>query len=151
MITSTAFEHNQTVPKKYTAFGENINPPFAFADLPPGTQSMVLIVDDPDVPASAGVPVWDHWVMFNIPANRLSIPEKAEGIGIIGRNTRGGTAYTGPRPPDREHRYFFKLFALNTMLPLKAVATKQDVVAAMEGHIIDRAILVGRCAPEKSS
>lgn len=150
MITSTAFEHNQTIPKKYTGFGENVNPPLFFGDLPQGTQSLALFVEDPDVPSSAGVSVWDHWVVFNIPPNQLRLPEKVAGVGISGRNTSGDLGYTGPRPPDSEHRYFFKLFALNAMLPLKAGATKQEVVAAMEGHIIDRAILVGRCAPEKS-
>lgn len=147
-ITSPAFEQNGQIPRKYSAFGENINPPLNIADLPEGTKSLTLIVDDPDVPPTAGVEIWDHWLVFNIPPNVTYIPEHWEIMGTAGQGTRGSLTYSGPKPPDKEHRYFFQVYALDADLDLPAGSTKDEVLTAMEGHILDQAELVGRYAPE---
>jgi len=146
-IMSSAFAPSQTIPKTYTQFAENISPPLTFRDIPQGTISLVLLMEDPDVPAIAGVPVWDHWVLFNISPLIVELPENAKGIGTLGKNTRGGLAYSGPRPPDREHRYFFRLYALDTMLSVPAGSTKEQVIDAMNGHVLTEAELIGLCAP----
>lgn len=146
-ITSPAFNHGEHIPKKYGRDFENVNPPLVFEDIPTGTASLVLTMDDPDVPEAAGVSVWDHWVVFNIPANTRTISERWQPTGVRGKGTRGELEYGGPRPPDREHRYFFKLYALDTMLDLAEGANKQEVVTAMEGHVVDQAELVGLFVP----
>lgn len=104
-------------------------------------------MDDPDIPAFVkqkfGISVWDHWVVFNIPPTTTSIGEGKNPPGVLGKNTGGENAYGGPCPPDREHRYFFKLYALDTMLGLSAGATKADVEQAMKGHVLAEARMVG--------
>lgn len=147
-LTSSAFENGGIIPQKYGRDFENINPPLAIEGVPDGTLSLVLLMDDPDVPEAAGVPVWDHWVVFNISPNMEEIVEHWSVEGTRGKGTRGELDYGGPRPPDREHRYYFKLFALGTMLDLTEGASKQDVINAMEGHIIEKAELMGRYAPQ---
>lgn len=142
-ITSLAFSHNQTIPSKYTCDGENISPPLSFEGVPENAKSLVLLMDDPDVPAAAGVRVWDHWVVFNIPPDTREIPAGQNPVGVLGSNTFGRQAYGGPCPPDREHRYFFKLYALDDVLPLPAGATKAEVEAAMQEHILEQAELIG--------
>lgn len=149
-LTSPAFEHSGVIPKKYGRDFENVNPPLAIEDVPVGTVSLALFMDDPDVPEAAGVPVWDHWVVFNISPNTRQIIENWSVTGTRGVGTRGELNYGGPRPPDREHRYFFKLYALDTMLDLSEGASKQDVLDAMEGHIIEQAELMGTFAPQNS-
>ena len=146
-ITSPAFEHDGIIPKKYGRDFENVNPPLMFHDLPEGTVSLVLLMDDPDVPETAGVPVWDHWIVFNIPSETEEICEAWTPTGICGAGTRGELGYGGPRPPDREHRYFFKLFALDSHLNLESGATKQQVLDALEGCVLDSTELIGRFAP----
>ncbi len=146
-LISSAFKEGETIPKKYTQHGQNINPPLEFIDVPADVKSLVLVMDDPDVPPQAGVPVWDHWVVYNIPPTQTMIPESVANVGVSGKHTRGGMGYSGPKPPDREHRYFFKLFALDTTLDLLEGATKDEVLAMIDGHIIASAELVGRCAP----
>ena len=146
-ITSPVLEHDGVIPKKYGRDFDNVNPPLLFHDLPKGTVSLVLMMEDPDVPEAAGVPVWDHWVVFNIPPETDEICEAWTPTGICGVGTRGELAYGGPRPPDREHRYFFKLYALNAILDLPTGATKQQVLDAMEEFEIESAELVGRFAP----
>lgn len=141
-LTSTAFENGGSIPRKYTCQGEDIPPPLAISDVPPGVQSLALLMDDPDVPPSVRKEqMWDHWVLFNIPpATRTLSPQ----VGLCGANTSGTPAYEGPCPPDREHRYYFKLYALNCLLPLKAGATKKQVEDAMRGHILAETTLMGR-------
>ena len=102
---------------------------------------------DPDIPESAktsmNILVWDHWVVFNIPHDVRSIEENSVPVGTLGRNTSGTNAYTPPCPPYGTHRYFFKLYALDTMLSLPAGVSKQEVIDAMDGHILDEAELIG--------
>jgi len=142
-IASPAFRHNQGMPAKYTCDGEGISPPLSISGVPANAKSLVLLMDDPDVPASAGVSVWDHWVVFNIPPDTREIPAGQNPAGILGANTRGFQVYGGPCPPDSEHRYFFKLYALDDMLSLTAGATKAEVESAMQGHILEQAELIG--------
>lgn len=148
-ISSSAFENGGVIPQKYGRDFANVNPPLEISDVPEDTRSLVLILEDPDVPEAAGVPVWDHWVVFNIPANVRSIPEAWRPIGIRGKGTRGELDYGGPRPPDREHRYFFKLYALDRLLDLPEGSTKQEVLDAAISSVITVAELMGRYAPRK--
>lgn len=139
-ITSLAFEHEQNIPAKYTCDGENINPALEFSDVPENTQSLVLIMDDPDAPMGT----WVHWTLWGIEpsTNQIaenSVPAKA----IQGKTSSGQNNYGGPCPPSGTHRYFFKLFALDTELKLPSFSEKQDLEKAMEEHIIDQAELVG--------
>ncbi|MBI1957501.1 MAG: YbhB/YbcL family Raf kinase inhibitor-like protein [Candidatus Niyogibacteria bacterium] len=145
-IESSAFVPGGSIPAIHTCDGEDRIPPLAFSGIPSDARSLVLIMDDPDVPASVRKEcMWDHWVRWNIPPQTLSVAEGEEPPGVIGKNTGGKPGYMGPCPPDREHRYFFKLYALDTMLDLDpTAATKTDVETAMEGHILDRAELMGR-------
>ena len=147
-ITSAAFEHQGMIPIKYTQWGEDVNPPLSILDVPEEAVSLALLVDDPDVPEYAPVDIWDHWVVFNIPPAITKIPEDWEVQGVRGIGTRKHLEYSGPKPPDREHRYFFKLYALDVMLDLPEGATKSAVEQAMQGHIIEQAELIGRCAPQ---
>lgn len=146
-LSSPAFENGATIPEKYGQNFANVNPPLGVVDVPGGAVSLVLFMDDPDVPAAAGVPVWDHWVVFNIPSTTNEIPESWTPTGVRGKGTRGFLDYSGPRPPDREHRYFFRLFALDCVLDLPEGSTKQEVTDAMHGHVIANAELMGRFAP----
>jgi Raf kinase inhibitor-like YbhB/YbcL family protein len=143
-ITSTAFPPNGAIPSKYSCDGQGMNPPLAFAGVPARTQSLVLIVDDPDVPKSL-MPsgVFDHWLIWDVPPTSRGF---AEGEGKGGINGAGQQGFMGPCPPDREHRYFFKLYALDTKLTGAKIANKKDLEAAMAGHIIEQAELVGRYA-----
>ncbi|MBI5022907.1 MAG: YbhB/YbcL family Raf kinase inhibitor-like protein [Candidatus Magasanikbacteria bacterium] len=142
-LTSSAFQHNGVIPSRYTCDGKNISPPLAWSNVPPGTKSLALIMDDPDVPLQAKVPVWDHWIIFNIPVTVTRIEEGKNPEGILGINTNGKNAYGGPCPPDREHRYFFKLYALDSLLTLEAGVTKQEVKEAMKGHVLAKTELIG--------
>ena len=144
-LASTAFEHEGKIPSKHTCDGENINPPLIISDVPSGTKTLVLIMDDPDVPKSIREDgMWDHWVVFNIPSTLGEIKEGEEPAGTAGVGTSGNLNYFGPCPPDREHRYFFKLYALDAELDLPEKSTKQQVETAMKGHILEKAELMGR-------
>lgn len=144
-LRSPAFHHEGTIPSKYTCDGENISPPLAIDGFPEGTVSLVLIMDDHDVPASVHPDgVWDHWVVFNIPPSLARIPEDTQPQGVAGINTRGFTTYSGPCPPNGEHRYLFKVYALDTTLNLPAGSSKQAVLDAMQGHILEGTTLMGR-------
>lgn len=144
-LTSSAFKEKGIIPSLYTCEGKNINPPLEFQGVPAAAKSLVLIMDDPDVPRTLRPDgMYDHWVVFNIPPATKSIPEHAKPPGIQGMNTAGKSQYIGPCPPDREHRYFFKLYALDTLLQLFATATKKEVEAAMKGHILAHAELMGK-------
>lgn len=136
-ITSPAFGHNQMIPRKYTCQGEDINPPLVIENLPSGTESLVLIVDDPDAPGGT----WDHWIIYNIPpTGRIeenSIP------GSQSTNSFGKVNYGGPCPPSGMHRYFFKLRALDTQLAFKGMPSKQELEKVMQEHVLARAELIG--------
>lgn len=147
-LTSSAFENGGKIPSKYTCDGDNISPALEISAVPEGTVSLVLIMDDPDIPEVAkknfNVEKWDHWVVFNIPPGTTVIPESENPEGVIGVNTRGGNEYRGPCPPDREHRYFFKLYALDIELDLPEGSTKSQVEQAIVGHILEQTELMGK-------
>ena len=142
-ITSAAFAPGGAIPSKYTCDGAGTNPPLAFAGIPAKAQSLVLIVDDPDVPKNL-MPsgVFDHWLIWDLPASVKGVAEAAPEA-KRGLNGMGQQGYMGPCPPDREHRYFFKLYALDTKLT-GAFGNKNDLEAAMHGHILEQAELMGR-------
>ena len=145
-ITSAAFAPQASIPQEYTCDGQDISPPLSWSDPPQGTEPFALICDDPDAP----VGTWVHWVLFNIPANRRSLPENVPAQNQLsdgslhGRNSWRRLDYGGPCPPGGTHRYFFRLYALDTTLQLKAGATRKNLLNAMEGHILAQAELVGR-------
>ena len=144
-ITSSAFADGARIPAHYTCDGENISPPLTFAGVPTGAVSLALIMDDPDVPKHLRPDgLWVHWVVFDMPADVREIGEGAVPAGTMGANTRGALAYGGPCPPDREHRYFFKLYALDVKLGLPEGATRDEVLAAMEGRVLAGAELMGK-------
>lgn len=148
-LTSTAFLHEGKIPSKHTCDGLNVNPPLSVADIPSNAKSLVLIMDDPDIPdfvkQKYGIQVWDHWVLINIGTNVSEIAENSVPSGAVqGKNTGGKNAYGGPCPPDKEHRYFFKLYALDTKLDLNEGTTKAEVEKAMQDHIIAETVLVGK-------
>lgn len=141
-LTSTVFSDGKAIPSKYTCDGEDINPPLTISGVPEDAQSLVLIMDDPDAVKPAGK-VWDHWVVFNIPTTVTDIAEATEPEGVAGNNSWPRLGYGGPCPPDGEHHYMFKLYALDTELTLAEGATKSEVEQAMRGHIIANTQLVG--------
>ena len=145
-ITSSAFTEGGNIPARFSCDGVDISPELAWSGLPEGTQTLVLICDDPDAPMGT----WDHWVMFNIPAAEAGLPEDAkrqnlkdQGI-VEGTNSWGKTGYGGPCPPSGTHRYHFKLYALDNALTLDSTAAKKEVERAMEGHVLGQAQLMGR-------
>ena len=139
-LKSNAFENNGIIPGKYTADGENVNPNLEINNAPENAQSLVLIIDDPDAPAGD----WVHWILFNIPADTALIEEDKIPYGAVqGMNDFENNNYGGPSPPRGTHRYFFKLYALDSNLDLQEGATKQEVEDAMQGHIIGKAQLIG--------
>ena len=146
-ITSSAFESEGKIPSRYTCDDANVNPPLSISNVPDGAKSLVLIVEDPDVPTSIRPDgMWDHWLVFNIPPTTKVILEGVEPSGIAGIGTGGSRGYHGPCPPDREHRYFFKLFALDTTLDLKEGATKQQILNAIHGRVLAETELIGKYA-----
>lgn len=138
-LVSSAFQHNSMMPSEFTCDGSDSSPPLSITDVPANAKSLVLIVDDPDAP----VGTWDHWVVFNIPQSTKQIPQDTEPNGVSGKNSWGKTGYGGPCPPSGTHRYFFKLYALDTILNLAQGATKKQIEAAMQKHILAKAELVG--------
>lgn len=142
-LTSTAFEHEGIIPHRFSQFGDNVSPPLEFHDTPAATQSFVLIVEDPD--AVRGT--FTHWVAFDIDGNVRGFPESHVPVDIRqGRNDAGHAAYAGPKPPNGEHRYFFRLYALDRRLALPNGASRADVERAMHGHVLAAAELMGRYA-----
>ena len=139
-IISSAFEQGQSVLPQYTCDGENVNPPLSISDVPENAQSLVLISDDPDAPAG----VWVHWIVWNIDPKTTEIAENSIPSGAVeGTTSFGKTEYGGPCPPSGEHRYFFRLYALDTKLDLDSSADKAKIEAAMQGHILEQAELMG--------
>jgi Raf kinase inhibitor-like YbhB/YbcL family protein len=139
-ISSSAFADGQSIPSVYTCDGNDTSPPLAVSGAPAGAKSLALVMDDPDAPGGT----FDHWVVWNIPPNTTAIAEGQPPQGVAGRNSFRKNGYGGPCPPDREHRYFFKVYALDTMLNLPASATKADLEKAMKGHVIGQGQLMGR-------
>ena len=146
-ITSPAFADGAAIPRKYTCQGEDLSPPLNFSGVPQGARSLVLIVDDPDAPdPKAPKMTYVHWVLFDLPPDTTEI---VEGMVALPPGTKSGlndwkrTGYGGPCPPIGRHRYFFKLYALDARLEGLSAATKADVVAAMQGHVLAEAQLVG--------
>ncbi len=136
-ITSPAFAPGEMIPKKYTCQGIDVNPPLEIAEIPSGTKSLALIVDDPDAPMG----MWVHWVMYNIPVTG-SIAERSA-PGDQGENDFGKKMYGGPCPPSGTHRYFFKLYALDILIPKKGNMSKQDLAQAMRGHVLAEGQMMG--------
>jgi Raf kinase inhibitor-like YbhB/YbcL family protein len=149
ILTSTVFFHGGTIPQRYTCEGSDFSPPLAWSELPAGTKSLVLIVDDPDAPDPAAPKMtWVHWVLYNLPpiAGELpeAVPAKALPPGTQqGVNDWQRTGYGGPCPPVGRHRYFFKLSALDVVLPDLDGPAKTVVEKAMRGHILGHAELMG--------
>lgn len=148
-LSSAAFEHKGPIPVRHACHGENLSPPLAWNQPPPGTVSYALIMDDPDAVPVAGF-VWDHWLLFNLPAQVTSLAEGVPQEGELadgsrqGENSSNRLGYAGPCPPGGQtHGYVFRLYALDTTLDLPAGASKEEILQAMEGHILAQAELVG--------
>jgi len=140
MQVKSIFLNNEKIPVNFTCDRENISPPLEITDIPQNTRSLAIINDDPDAPNGD----WVHWVVWNIPVPSSDIPiEKGVSPGIEGTTSFGSTGYSGPCPPSGTHRYFFKVYALDKNLELKEGATKQDLLKAMENHIIEKAQIIG--------
>jgi Raf kinase inhibitor-like YbhB/YbcL family protein len=146
-IESAAFKEGAFIPDRFSCQGENVSPPLKWTDPPAGSRSLALIVDDPDAPAGT----WTHWVVFNLPAQTKAMDENAPkqdklpNGGLQGSTSFGSIGYGGPcPPPGKAHRYFFRLYALDTVLSLKPGAAREDVVAASKGHTLGEAQLMGR-------
>jgi Raf kinase inhibitor-like YbhB/YbcL family protein len=138
-IGSPSFGQGGMIPDKFTCKGQEISPELSIEGVPAGCQSLVLIVDDPDAPMGTFV----HWVAFNIPPATTAIPENGT-PGVQAKNSGRGQGYTGPCPPSGTHRYYFKLYALDSSLSLGAGADKAAVEKAIKGHVLAQAELMGR-------
>jgi Raf kinase inhibitor-like YbhB/YbcL family protein len=144
-LTSPAFAHGEPIPRQYTCDGEDVSPPLHWSDPPQGAQSLALIADDPDAP----VGTWVHWVFYNLPAETRGLPEAVPPDADLpdgsrhGRNSWRRLGYGGPCPPGGTHRYFFKLYALDTVLDLAPGASKKQLLQAMKGHVLAQAELMG--------
>ncbi|MBI5669230.1 MAG: YbhB/YbcL family Raf kinase inhibitor-like protein [Chloroflexi bacterium] len=149
-ISSPALQEQQPVPIKYTCYGPNVNPPLEWRDIPPGTESLVLTFEDVDAPANP----WVHWLVFNIPVTATRCPENGLPDGATEGIANGGThGYEGPcmKYFRGTHHYFFRLFALNTRLDLPATADRAAVFAAMDGHVLAEAQLIGTAEGDGSA
>jgi Raf kinase inhibitor-like YbhB/YbcL family protein len=144
-ITSSAFQEGANIPSKFTCDGSDTSPPLQITGVPSKAKSLVLIADDPDAPSG----LFTHWLIWNIPPQTNSIAEGAAPKGVHGTNDFGKFGYKGPCPPPGTHRYSFKIFALDRELDLRALAKRSQVDAAMKGHVIAQAELVGRYARSK--
>ena len=148
-LKSSAFRAGGTIPARYTCEGEDISPELSWTDIPAGTKSLALILHDPDAPREGG---FTHWVVYDIDPSLRQIDEntpkqdKFTGIGMQGRNDSGKIGYMGPCPPSGTHRYVARLFALDTELNLRPGASHHEVESAMQGHILEKAALMGTYA-----
>lgn len=147
-LTSSVFDDGERIPDKYAYFAENVNPPFRIRNVPDGAASLALVIDDPDAKEATGK-VFDHWVAWNIDPTVAEIPEGWDVDAVEGENGIGATGFLGFNPPDGEHIYKVRLYALDRELALESGSSKGDLQAAMEGHVIDEALLEGRFAPEQ--
>ncbi|WP_371129656.1 YbhB/YbcL family Raf kinase inhibitor-like protein [Methylococcus capsulatus] len=147
IITSEAFPPNGEIPRKYTCDGGDVSPPLTWSGLPPGTRSLALIVDDPDAPdPRAPRMTWVHWVLYNLPPEAPGLPEAVQALPagtLQGLNDWKRTGYGGPCPPIGRHRYFHKLYALDTVLPDLHRSDKAKLEQAMTGHVLGQAELIG--------
>jgi Raf kinase inhibitor-like YbhB/YbcL family protein len=149
LLRSAAFANNGAIPKKYTCEGDDVSPPLAWSDAPAGTKSYALIVDDPDAPdPKAPKTVWVHWVLYDIPASANALPEAVTPSALPSGTRQGANdwkrpGYGGPCPPIGRHRYFFKLYALDTELTDLGQPTKSKLEQAMNGHVLGKVELVG--------
>jgi Raf kinase inhibitor-like YbhB/YbcL family protein len=147
-LTSPAFAHEGSIPAEYTCDGDDSSPPFKWIDAPPATTSFALIADDPDAPMGT----WVHWVIYDIPAAAKGLPPGLSAVPELPDGSRHGhnswrkLGYGGPCPPSGTHRYFFTLYALDTVLDLEAGAGKSQLLKAMEGHILAEVQLMGTYA-----
>lgn len=140
-VSSPAFTEGDTIPKKFSCDGTNVSPQLDWINLPAGTRSLALIVDDPDAPIGTYV----HWVLFDLPADLKGLPEGVKGMGTRGKNSSNKLDFVGPCPPKgSNHRYYFKLYALDNKLSLKEGSTKADVEKAITGHILGQGQLMGK-------
>ena len=146
-VRSIAFEHDSLIPREYTCDGEDISPALTWSGVPDGVKSLALICDDPDAPSG----VWVHWVLYGIPPDTESLPAAVPGENEVlggmlhGTTSVGRAGYGGPCPPKgKPHRYFFKLYAMDAELELEPGRTKEELLAAMEGHVVARGELMGR-------
>ena len=140
-VTSPQFINNKSIPKKYTCDGINVNPPLVIDNIPAGTKSLALIVDDPDAPGGT----WSHWLVWNIDPKTKEIQENEVPSGVIvGKNDFGDMKYDGPCPPSGTHHYFFRLYALDVKLNLPSGSERKILENSMEGHIIDKTELMGK-------
>lgn len=147
-VTSPAFEQDSMIPMRFTCEGDDIAPEIKWKNLPEKAKTLVLICDDPDAPHGT----WVHWVVYNIPASDTSFSAKNSADGdsfVFGKNSWGKTSYGGPCPPSGTHRYFFKLYAIDTDLKLKAGATKEELLRAMDGHVLAQGELMGKYKKQK--
>ena len=144
-ISTHAFSERRPIPERFTADGKSVNPPLVISGVPKEAKSLVLIVDDPDAPMG----VWTHWLLWNIKPDTTVINEDSVPRGaVIGSNDVGTAKYVGPAPPRGTHRYFFRLYALDTKLDLDAGSTRSDLDQAMQPHILARTELLGRYGRE---
>ena len=148
-LNSSAFPHNGAIPRRYTCQGEDVSVPLAWSGALPATKSFVLIVDDPDAPdPKAPRMTWVHWVLYNLPPSATGLKEGIK-PGELPKGTLEGlndwkrTGYGGPCPPIGRHRYFHKLYALDTVLPAMEQSTKTDLEQAMKGHVLEKSDLIG--------
>jgi Raf kinase inhibitor-like YbhB/YbcL family protein len=145
-IKSSSFHHEEIIPAQYTCDGQNISPALTWSGAPAETKSFALICDDPDAPAGT----WVHWVIYDIPAIVRALPEnvsrseEVKGIGRNGKNSSRSFGYDGPCPPGGTHRYYFKLYALDSELNLNAGLSKEGLLKAMKGHVLAEAQLMGK-------
>lgn len=140
-LESPAFLNQTLMPKQYTCNGSNYSPALSWQGAPAGTKSYVLMVEDPDAPNG----IWVHWLLFNIPATLTQLDEATEvpTSAISGKNSWGAQGYRGPCPPNGTHRYYFKLYALDSRLTVNSSVNKDDILNAMEGHILESSELIG--------
>lgn len=139
-ITSTYFQQGEPIPARFSCDGENINPALTFSEIPDKTESLVLIIEDPDAPNG----LFTHWILYNMSPGTLQIVDGEVPLsGQQGLNDRGETCYTGPKPPSGSHRYYFKLFALDTMIENGNKVDREALYNAMDGHIVEQAEIMG--------
>ena len=138
-ITSSAFKDGEFIPAKYTCDGGDHRFPFEISDLPSGTQSLALTLNDPDAPSGDFI----HWLHWNIPTTSTSFSEDSPVLGVDGYNSSGKVGYRGPCPPS-EHRYYLRVYAIDSVLDLKETASKKELLDAMNGHILDEGVLMGK-------
>jgi Raf kinase inhibitor-like YbhB/YbcL family protein len=139
-VSSAAFSEGQSIPEKYTCDGKNVSPPIRWSGMPENTKSVALICEDPDAPSGT----FTHWVLYDLPAKTTELGERSSGSGKHGVNGFGKNGYGGPcPPPGGPHRYFFRVYALDTESLGNAGRSKEDVTAAMKGHILAEGSLMG--------